>query len=68
MRSKVKMTFTLEELRELTGICSEYGHHLKDRAARNGAPKQFDKSVKRSWDFSARFYSALIEAEYGKAK
>lgn len=68
MKSTVKLTFTLDELRELTGICSEHGHHMKAVAVRNGSPKQFDKSVKQSWDFSARFYNALIEAEYGKAQ
>lgn len=66
MNKTVRMTFTLDELRELTGICSEHGHHLKMQAIRNGKPKQFDKSVERSRGFSSRFYTALIEAEYGK--
>lgn len=68
MKKTVKMTFTLDELRELTGICSAHGHHLKAQAVRNENASQFDKSVKRSWDFSSRFYAALIEAEYGKAQ
>lgn len=68
MRNMVKMTFTLDELRELTGICSEHGHHLKMQAVRNGMPAQFDKSVERSWGFSSRFYTALIKTEYGKSK
>ncbi|MBR3561071.1 MAG: hypothetical protein IKN81_06055 [Oscillospiraceae bacterium] len=68
MKNTVRMTFTLDELRELTGICSEHGHHMKAQAIRNGNPKQFDKLVNRSWDFSSRFYNALIKAEYGKAQ
>lgn len=68
MKKTVKMTFTLDELRELTGICSEHAHHMKAQAIRNKNASQFDKSVKRSQDFSSRFYEALIEAEYGKAK
>lgn len=62
------MTFTLDELRELTGILSEYGHHMKMQAIRNGNVSQFDKSVECSLNFSKRFYTALIDAEYGKAK
>lgn len=64
----VKLSFTLDELRELTGIIQAHSAHLRMTACKNGNVHQFDNSIAQENELCSRFYNALIEEEYGKKK